>query len=287
MEITTKPRRVTGPLCSAARARLTGECYTGYSSSSGSEHEAATCLSRLVQAFLEKGSEESDAQDCSREESEDGDDTVFGYRNCAVQIKELLDPAAEVDPFRIRLASAVSKAIEAEKALRWDKSGLFRRAVMGRLRNLGYDAGICKSRWETVGGLTGGSHEYLDVVFNQTRYIVEPEFATEIEVARATEEYMRIVKAVPDVVVVQAEAIGRAIRLVAEAARRSLRESEMHVPPWRKSRYMLAKWLGPYKRSTSVLIGPTSGAEVKCRAVGFPSASVVEGFRLVQAARMR
>ncbi|KAJ4798479.1 DUF506 family protein (DUF506) [Rhynchospora pubera] len=288
MEITTKPRRVTGLLCSAARARLTGEGYTGYSSSSGSEHEAATCLSRLVQAFLEKGSEESDAQDCSRDESEEGDETVFGYRNCAVQIKELLDPVVEIDPFRVRLASAVSKATEAEKALRWEKPGLFHRAVMGRLRNLGYDAGICKSRWETVGGLTGGSHEYLDVVLNQTRYIVEAEFATGIEVARATEEYMRIVKAVPDVVVAQPEAIGQAVRLVAEAARRSLRESEMHVPPWRKSRYMLAKWLGPYKRSTNVLMGPmTSGAEVKCRAVGFPSASVVEGFQHVQAARMR
>jgi PDDEXK-like family of unknown function len=116
---------------------------------------------------------------------------------------------------------------------------------------------------------------------------VEPEFATGIEVARAIEEYQRIVKIVPDVVVAKADAVGRAVRLVAEAARRSLRESGMHVPPWRKSRYMLAKWLGPYKRSISVLMGPIPAAEVKCRAVGFPPASAVEGFRLVQAARMR
>lgn len=119
------------------------------------------------------------------------------------------------------------------------------------------------------------------------RYILELEFGTGIELARATEEYQRIVKAVPDVVVAKADAISKAVRLVAEAARRSLRESEMHVPPWRKSRYMLAKWLGPYKRSTSVLMGPISGADVKCRAVGFPPAAGVEGFRLVQAGRMR
>lgn len=119
------------------------------------------------------------------------------------------------------------------------------------------------------------------------RYILELEFGTGIELARATEEYQRIVKAVPDVVVAKADAIGKAVRLVAEAARRSLRESGMHVPPWRKSRYMLAKWLGPYKRSTSVLMGPISGADVKCRAVGFPPAAGVEGFRLVQAGRMR
>ncbi|KAF3337391.1 hypothetical protein FCM35_KLT17978 [Carex littledalei] len=286
MEITTKPKRVTGPLCSAARARLTG-ASTGYSSSSGSEHEAATCLSRLVQAFLEIDNEESNARDCSREESDGGDESGSCRTDCAALIRDLLDPAAEIDPFRIRLTSVVRNATEAEKGLRWEKPGLFRRAVMGRLCNLGYDAGICKSRWETTGGLTGGSHEYLDVVFNQNRYIVEPEFSTGIEVARATEEYRRIVKAVPDVVVAKADLIGQAVRLVAEAARRSLRESGMHVPPWRKNRYMLAKWLGPYKRSTSDLMGPISGAEVKCRVVGFPPTAAVEGFRLVQAARMR
>lgn len=168
MEITTKPKRVTGPLCSAARARLTGE-RTGYSSSSGSEHEAAPCLSRLVQAFLEIDNEESDVRDCSREESDGGDESGSCRTDCAAMIRDLLDPTAEIDPFRIRLASVVRNATEAEKGLRWEKPGLFRRAVMGRLRNLGYDAGICKSRWETTGGLTGGSHEYLDVVFNQNR----------------------------------------------------------------------------------------------------------------------
>lgn len=168
MEITTKPKRVTAPLCSAARARLTGE-RTGYSSSSGSEHEAATCLSRLVQAFLEIDNEESDVRDCSREESDGGDESGSCRTDCAAMIRDLLDPTAEIDPFRIRLASVVRNATEAEKGLQWEKPGLFRRAVMGRLRNLGYDAGICKSRWETAGGLTGGSHEYLDVVFNQNR----------------------------------------------------------------------------------------------------------------------
>jgi PDDEXK-like family of unknown function len=169
MEVPTRPKRVTGPLCSAVRARLTGES-TGYSCSSGSEHEAATCLSRLVQAFLEIDNDESDDRNCSREECDGGDESgSSGHADCAALIKELLDPAAENDLFRIRLASAVRSATEAEKMLRWEKPGLFRRAMMGRLRNLGFDAGICKSKWETAGGLTGGSHEYIDVMFNQTR----------------------------------------------------------------------------------------------------------------------
>jgi len=67
------------------------------------------------------------------------------------------------------------------------------------------------------------------------------------------------------------------VRVASDAARRSLRAHGLHVPPWRKTRYMLAKWLGPYKRSTTTSTAaggamPMAGAaglDVKCRAVGF------------------
>ena len=120
---------------------------------------------------------------------------------------------------------------------------------------------------------------------------MDADFRAGLEVARATAEYAVVVAAVPArAVVAREEAVGRAVRVAADAARRSLRAHGLHVPPWRKSRYMLAKWLGPYKRSPSSS-SPASGAMpapgttgldvIKCRAVGFfPSQTAAPAARI-------
>ncbi|KAF0916478.1 hypothetical protein E2562_007562 [Oryza meyeriana var. granulata] len=271
----------------AVRARLRGD--GGGSASSGSEHEASACLSGLVQAFLETegaGAGEEGAGPASkgggeRYDSDDGDGPGRAAA-AAESVRELLDPPAEEDPFRIRLAAAVAAAMEAEATLRRYGSA-FRRAVTRRLRAAGYDAGVCKSRWEASGGITAGTYEYVDVVApaargQKSRYIVDADFRAGLEVARATAEYAVVVAAVPaSVVVAREEAVGRAVRVAADAARRSLRSHGLHVPPWRKTRYMLAKWLGPYKRSTATSpstagampMPGAAGMDIKCRAVGF------------------
>uniref|UniRef100_A0A0D3EXT6 Uncharacterized protein n=1 Tax=Oryza barthii TaxID=65489 RepID=A0A0D3EXT6_9ORYZ len=226
----------------AVRARLRGDA--GSSASSGSEHEASACLSGLVQAFLETegaAAGEDGAVPASKGgEGYDSDDGDGPERAAAAaeSVRELLDPPVEEDPFRVRLAAAVAAAMEAEPALR-RYGAAFRRAVARRLRAAGYDAGV----------------------------------------ARATAEYAVVVAAVPaSVVVAREEAVGRAVRVAADAARRSLRSHGLHVPPWRKTRYMLAKWLGPYKRSTATspsaagampMPAAAAGMDVKCRAVGF------------------
>ncbi|KAG8054229.1 hypothetical protein GUJ93_ZPchr0001g29714 [Zizania palustris] len=270
----------------AVRALLRGG-GGGVSVSSGSEHDASECLSGLVQAFLETGdvAGEEGTGPASKGgegyESEDGDGPGRAAA-AAESVRELLDPPAEEDPFRIRLAAAVVVATEAEAALR-RYGAEFRRAVTRRLRAAGYDAGVCKSRWEASGGITAGTYEYIDVVApaareKKSRYIVDAEFRAGLEVARATAEYAVVLAAVPaSVVVAREESVGRALRVAADAARRSLRSHGLHVPPWRKSRYMLAKWLGPYKRSTATSPAGTgtvpmpgaAGLDVKCRAVGF------------------
>ncbi|BAB92668.1 unknown protein [Oryza sativa Japonica Group] len=271
----------------AVRARLRGDA--GSSASSGSEHEASACLSGLVQAFLETegaAAGEDGAGPASKGgEGYDSDDGDGPERAAAAaeSVRELLDPPVEEDPFRVRLAAAVAAAMEAEPALR-RYGAAFRRAVARRLRAAGYDAGVCKSRWEASGGITAGTYEYVDVVApaargQKSRYIVDADFRAGLEVARATAEYAVVVAAVPaSVVVAREEAVGRAVRVAADAARRSLRSHGLHVPPWRKTRYMLAKWLGPYKRSTATspsaagampMPAAAAGMDVKCRAVGF------------------
>uniref|UniRef100_A0ACD5XJH4 Uncharacterized protein n=1 Tax=Avena sativa TaxID=4498 RepID=A0ACD5XJH4_AVESA len=287
----------------AVRARLRGD---GGCTSSGSDHDASACLSDLVQAFLETdaaggggGGEEGGGPSTKGRDGCDSDDDDAPGRaaETAASVRALLDPPANEDPFRIMLASAVAAALHAEAPLR-AHGAAFRRAVMRRLRAAGYDAGVCRSRWESSGGLTAGTYEYVDVVVpaaaasksarSSARYIVDADLRAGLEVARATAEYAVVVAAVPaTAVVAREEAVGRAVRLAADAARRSLRAHGLHVPPWRKSRYMLAKWLGPYKRSPSSAASPASGAmpthgtDVKCRAVGFfPSPSAAPAARI-------
>lgn len=276
----------------AVRARLRGDAGAGCPSS-GSDHDASACLSGLVQAFLETdagAAEEGVAGPAPKGAGEyDSDDDGPGRAAAAAaSVRELLDPPAEEDVFRIRLAAAVAAAVEAEAALR-AHGAAFRRAVARRLRGAGYDTGVCKSRWEASGGITAGTYEYVDVVVAapKARYIVDADFRAGLEVARATPEYAAVVAAVPaSAVVAREESVGRAVRVVSDAARRSLRAHGLHVPPWRKTRYMLGKWLGPYKRSTTTSPAAASGGgmpmpagagmEVKCRAVGFfppPSAA--------------
>lgn len=271
----------------AVCARLRGDGGGGGCTSSGSDHDASACLSGLVQAFLETdatGGEEGAGPAPKGGDGYDSDDGDGPGRAAAAaaSVRELLDPPAGEDPFRIRLVAAVAAAMEAEAAL-WGHGAAFRRALMRRLRAAGYDAGVCKSRWEASGGITAGTYEYIDVVApasrgQKSRYIVDADFRAGLEVARATAEYAVVVAAVPaSVVVAREEAVGRAVRVAADAARRSLRSHGLHVPPWRKNRYMLAKWLGPYKRSTATSSSASgampmpgaAGMDVKCRAVGF------------------
>ncbi|XP_068664593.1 uncharacterized protein [Aristolochia californica] len=153
---------------------------------------------------------------------------------------------------------------------------------------LGYNAGVCKTKWESSGGLTGGNYEFIDVVrpsgrqgSDWVRYVVDLEFSGEFEIARPTEEFSEVVKVLPRVFVGRSEELKLIVWLVSEAAKRSLKKREMHLPPWRKNRYMQAKWLGQYRRTVNPIASnskPSSfSAEmdslaVRCRSVGFFSA---------------
>lgn len=109
----------------------------------------------------------------------------------------------------------------------------FRRAVARRLRAAGTTP-PCASRgggfrWHhgrdvrvRRRGRAGGEGQ-------KSRYIVDADFRAGLEVARATAEYA-VVGAVPaSVVVAREEAVGRAVRVAADAARRSLRSHGLHV----------------------------------------------------------
>ncbi|KAK8948782.1 hypothetical protein KSP39_PZI005450 [Platanthera zijinensis] len=283
MAVYIRAKRVTDPLDERVSARLRGTITDD--TSSGSDHDGTAgvdlpCFSNLIHAFIEHGDDGSEPDRGGAAEDSDSDDGAPKERAAEQEkkLREILNPAADADSFRHRLR------LELDAARRPSGPGL-RRAMMARLREKGYNAGICKARWESSNGLTAGSYEYIDVIeqggtaaAEQRRYIVDLGFAAEFEVARATEEYERVVSALPERAVALPEEVLAAVRIVAEAAQQSLKKKGLSVPPWRKKRYMLAKWLGPYRRTAglmpaveveSMVRGWGGDNKVKLRTVGF------------------
>lgn len=234
-------------------------------------------------------------------EGSDDEERPFIYSvPVALMIRDLVTPwsAPPVEEwFRRNLTADATTAANRFAGMRQDRAA-FQRAVMTFLREMGYDAGLCNTTACESGctGYTG--YAYIDVLAStaappatQKRFIVDVKFAEQFAIARPTEEYEKLLRELPPVFVGAAEDLRRLLGILADAARRSLRSREMHLPPWRKSRYILAKWLGPYRRS----IGPSSPSsrpaaaappqlrrpkaaapfvrgDVKCRLVGFDAA---------------
>lgn len=277
MAVFVRSKRVTDPLNDRVKACLCGEDYrkNGHVSSSGSEREADddSAFSNLIGGFFLEEYSENDSSSGPHTFESPEDSAVNGPCHDPTDLlRSVLDPSVN-DRFRQKLSSYVSKAAERLASLKANRSS-FRRALMTWLRDDGYNAGICKTKWESSGGLAGGSYEFIDVVGSSgRRYVVEVDLAAEFEIARPTEEYGRVQMVLPSVYVGPPEELKRIVRLVSDAARWSLKSRGLHLPPWRKNRYMQAKWLGPHRRSVGQIPTGINRFSVKCRSVGFDAGS--------------
>lgn len=84
----------------------------------------------------------------------------------------------------------------------------------------------------------------------EVRVVIELNFRAEFEMARASEDYNRLISRLPEVFVGKAERLGALIKILCSAAKKCMKEKNMHLGPWRKYKYMQAKWLGTCERST-------------------------------------
>ncbi|XP_027339303.1 uncharacterized protein LOC113853057 [Abrus precatorius] len=131
------------------------------------------------------------------------------------------------------------------------------REVTRRLQKAGYNSAICKTKWRSSPDIPSGEHNFLDVIDStsskkgEVRVIVELNFRAEFEMARGSEDYNRLVRRLPEVFVGKVERLSNLIKIMCMAAKRCMKEKKIHMGPWRKHRYMQAKWLGPCERNTS------------------------------------
>ena len=82
------------------------------------------------------------------------------------------------------------------------------------------------------------------------RVLVDIDFRAQFEIARPTAEYAALAEALPELVVGSADKMRDIIWIMCDAAKRSLKARGLHLPPWRKKRYLEAKWFSPHNRTT-------------------------------------
>ncbi|KAL0432271.1 UNVERIFIED_CONTAM: hypothetical protein Slati_2561400 [Sesamum latifolium] len=137
--------------------------------------------------------------------------------------------------------------------------------ILMRLQMDNYEAHLCKTSWSTPfdtpsGFQFKGDYEYVDAMMREKmneckeviRVIVDIDFRTQFEVARPTPDYQQLTNALPMVFVGSEEKLDKLISFICSAAKQSLRERGLHIPPWRKPSYMHSKWLSPNCKRVSI-----------------------------------
>ncbi|WRX11753.1 Protein of unknown function PDDEXK-like - like 4 [Theobroma cacao] len=144
-----------------------------------------------------------------------------------------------------------------ETDLHFVKSGSCNASCIGfslvkLLRLSGYDAAVCASRGQGSGKVPGGDHEYIDVINydkgSSERLIIDIDFRSHFEIARAVDSYDRILNSLPVVYVGSSTRLKQLLQLMVDAARSSLKQNSMPFPPWRSLAYLQAKWQSAYQR---------------------------------------
>ncbi|XP_045810123.1 uncharacterized protein LOC123904509 [Trifolium pratense] len=141
------------------------------------------------------------------------------------------------------------------------------REVSKRLQKAGFNSAICKTKWKSSSDIPPGEHTFLDVRDNtnpkkgEVRVMIEVNFKAEFEMAKGSDEYKKLIKKLPEVFVGKEERLSNLIKILCMAAKKCMKDKKMHMGPWRKQKYMEAKWLGPCERNTSITSLPIGYAE--------------------------
>lgn len=215
---------------------------------------SSVCLAKMVQSFME---EQPPPPKCGRNRcncfnansSDEDDFDLFGAppppesstTDAAESLKSLI-PCVSVG--ERNLLADVARIVE-RNGKSYKRKDDLRKVVAEALSSLGYDSCICKSKWEKTSSCPAGEYEFIDAVVEGDRLIVDVDFRSEFEVARSTGTYKAILQSLPFIFVGRSERLAQIVSIVSEAAKQSLKKKGMHVPPWRKRDYMLAKWLSP------------------------------------------
>ncbi|WVY96958.1 hypothetical protein V8G54_029109 [Vigna mungo] len=245
---------------------------------------SSVCLDKMVQSFIEESNEKPapttakcgrNRCNCFNGNSNDSSDEeldIFGesissgsFGEASDALKSLIPCASVVER---NLLADTSKIVDNNSKVYKRKDDL-RKIVTESLSSLGYDSSICTSKWDKTPSFPAGEYEYIDVIVEGERLIIDIDFRSEFDIARSTGTYKAILQSLPFIFVGKSDRLCQIVASVSEAAKQSLKKKGMHVPPWRKADYMLAKWLSnsctrvnPPSSSSSNVNGSTENLSV-------------------------
>ncbi|KAI6684257.1 hypothetical protein NL676_030170 [Syzygium grande] len=242
----------------------------GFTAEPAEFEPSSLCLTKMVQNFIEESHEKqsSSAVRCGghrcncfngngTDSSEEGESELPGGGGGRGHWGEFHGEACQTLKSLVMCATLCERNLLADTARIVEKQKMSKRKdesvlkiVPDGLSALGYDASVCKSRWEKSASFPAGEYEYVDVIIKGERLIVDIDFRSEFEIARPTKTYKSVLHALPNIFVGKPERLGKIIAIVSEAAKQSLNSRGMHIAPWRKAEYMEAKWFAPHARST-------------------------------------
>lgn len=216
-------------------------------------HESEHDLAAMVSDFLENGSSCGGDSRCSS-------DSDSGFCELAHLADKISYYKVLLDQHGIDMLSVVNSLILSIKAMDLDfiRSGscnasCIRFSLVKLLKLSGYDAAVCTSKWLGTGKVPGGDYEYIDIINcndsgRADRLIIDIDFRSHFEIARAVPSYNRILKSLPVVYVGSLTKLKQFLQVMVEAAKSSLKQNSMPLPPWRSLTYLQSKWHSPYQR---------------------------------------
>eukprot|EP00252_Welwitschia_mirabilis_P002127 TRINITY_DN12044_c0_g1_i2.p1 TRINITY_DN12044_c0_g1~~TRINITY_DN12044_c0_g1_i2.p1 ORF type:complete len:225 (-),score=2.58 TRINITY_DN12044_c0_g1_i2:91-765(-) len=132
-----------------------------------------------------------------------------------------------------------------------------RSLIVRNLRSVGYNAALCKAKWSNSARVPGGDYEYVDIMLDLhqdqsfgDRLIIDTGFRSQFEIARPVSQYHAMLRLLPVVFIGFATKVEQIVGIMCQAAKCSLQQNSMPLPPWRTSDYMKAKWFSPCERDT-------------------------------------
>ncbi|XP_042014117.1 uncharacterized protein LOC121762337 isoform X2 [Salvia splendens] len=230
---------------------------------------SSVCLAKMVQNFMEENNEKQQ-QRCGRkrciclngnctDSSDDEPDLFNSSSSHACDTLKSLVPCICVS--ERNLLADTAKIVERHK-INKRKDAFCRKLVADDLTALGYDASICKSKWEKSPSFLAGEYEYVDVLIGGERLIIDIDFKSEFAIARPTKAYKLVLQALPSIFIGKPDRLEKIIGIVSDAAKQSLKKKGMPVPPWRKADYIKSKWLSPFTRTGPCALSKVETSEV-------------------------
>ncbi|KAH7520810.1 hypothetical protein FEM48_Zijuj08G0185500 [Ziziphus jujuba var. spinosa] len=124
-----------------------------------------------------------------------------------------------------------------------EKTTDMKKWLLLKLKMDGYNASLCQTSWVTSLGCTAGDYEYIEIIREPMRLVVDIDFQSQFELARPTASYKQLTDTLPTIYVGTEAKLIKIISLLCSAAKQSLKDRGLHLPPWRTTTYMQSKWL--------------------------------------------